>query len=90
MANILIKLLASACALVFVLALPADAKQSRKQRQQVTPRTTTGMATAGYRGTNLFPPGPVTYGNEILGNDPDPFIRSQIQRDLGAHFGGSD
>jgi len=44
-----------------------------------------------YRGVNLFRPGPIIYGNnEYLGDDPDPFIRSQIQRDLGAHFGGHD
>jgi hypothetical protein len=42
-----------------------------------------------YRGANLFPPGPIYYANEYLGDDPDPFIRLQIWRDLGAHFGGA-
>src|SRR6516162_5609246 len=27
-------------------------------------------------------------GNDYLGNDPDPFIRLMIQRDLGAKYGG--
>ena len=90
MTNFWMKLLASACALVFLLAVPADAKQSRTQRKHVVPRTTAGMAAPVYRGTNLFPPGPVMYGSHYLGNDPDPFIRLQLQRDLGAAFGGSD
>jgi hypothetical protein len=42
------------------------------------------------RGANLFPPGPVYYGNQYLGNDPDPRVRLQLLRDLGAHFGGAD
>ena len=42
------------------------------------------------RGTNLFPPGPVMYGSEYLGDDPDPFIRSQILRDAGVRFGSGD
>ncbi len=41
-----------------------------------------------YRGTNLFPAGPVYNANDYLGDDPDPFIRLQLQRDLGAHYGG--
>ena len=90
MTNFLMKILASACALGFLPAVPADAKQQRKQHRHVAVRTTTGMAMPAYRGTNLFRPGPIMYGNQYLGNDPDPFIRSQIQRDLGAHFGGSD
>ena len=27
---------------------------------------------------------------DYLGDDPDPFIRSQILRDLGAHYGGEN
>ena len=84
-----VKILISACALVFVMSLPADAKQQRKHRKHVA-APTAAFAGPVYRGTNLFPPGPVMYGTEYLGNDPDPFIRSQILRDLGAHFGGHD
>jgi hypothetical protein len=44
-----------------------------------------------YRGTDKFPAGPLYYnGGEYLGDDPDPNIRFQIWRDLGAHFGGDD
>ena len=83
------KVLAAACVAAFLLALPADAKQQRKHRKYVT-SPAAAFASPGYRDTNLFPPGPVMYGNEYLGNDPDPFIRSQILRDLGAHFGGPE
>jgi hypothetical protein len=83
------KMLVSACALAFIMSVPADAAQSRKHRKHVAARTTVSAAPA-YRGTHLFPPGPVMYGSEYLGDDPDPFIRSQIQRDLGAHFGDND
>ena len=43
-----------------------------------------------YRGANLFPVGPIYHGQDYLGDDPDPFIRSQIYRDLGARYGGEN
>jgi hypothetical protein len=76
-------------ALLALLAASADTAQARKLRRQAT-KPTTMAATPFQRGANLFPPGPVYYGREYLGNDPDPRIRLQIQRDLGAHFGGAD
>jgi len=83
------KMLAATCAAAVLLALPANAKQQRKHRKYAT-SPAAAFASPGYHGANLFPPGPVMYGNEYLGNDPDPFIRSQILRDLGAHFGGEN
>jgi hypothetical protein len=72
-----------------LLTASADAAQARKLRRQVvTPPSV--RVTPLQRGANLFPPGPVYYGNQYLGNDPDPRIRLQLQRDLGAHFGGAD
>jgi hypothetical protein len=46
--------------------------------------------TGSCSGANLFPCGPLYNGNDYLGNDPDPFIRSMIQRDLGAKYGGPE
>src|SRR5262245_26764478 len=66
----------------------ADAAQPRKRRPLAAPPSVAAYPLQ--RGANLFPPGPVMYGNQYLGNDPDPFIRLQIMRDLGAHFGGAD
>jgi hypothetical protein len=79
----------STMGLAFILASSADAAPARKLRQSVAAPTKI-MVYSKYRGANLFPPGPVMYGyNEYLGDDPDPFIRLQLMRDLGAHFGGN-
>ena len=36
------------------------------------------------------PVGPLYNGQDYLGNDPDPNIRSQILRDMGGRYGGND
>jgi hypothetical protein len=82
-----IRMLAAAIALVFVLAAAADAKP-RKDRQPPGVRTVVTVY-PHHRGANLFPAGAVYYGTEYLGEDPDPFIRQQLLRDLTAHFGGA-
>jgi hypothetical protein len=87
MTSLPIRILASAIALIFVLAAAADAKP-RKDRQPAGARTAATVY-AQHRGANLFPAGPVYYGTEYLGEDPDPFIRQQLLRDLTAHFGGA-
>jgi hypothetical protein len=42
------------------------------------------------RGANLFHCGPIYNGKDYLGDDPDPFTRLMIQRDLGAKYGGEN
>jgi hypothetical protein len=90
MASLPFKLMGSlgVLAVVLVATTPADAANARKHKKHVAARTVTVNAKSGYRGQNLFPAGPIYNGNDYLGDDPDPFIRSQIQRDLGAHYGG--
>ena len=51
------------------------------------PRSPQIRATAGQ---TCFRLGLSINGNDYLGDDPDPFIRFQIQRDLGAHYGGEN
>jgi hypothetical protein len=41
-----------------------------------------------YRGTDKFAGGPLYNGPDYLGDDPDPFIRAQIRRDLGIRYPG--
>jgi len=41
-------------------------------------------------GTDKFRAGPLYHGTDYLGDDPDPFIRLQIQRDLSHRYGGDD
>jgi len=81
-----VTVLACAIAVVVALVSTADAKP-RKPKKQGGARTVVTVYPREW-GANLFPPGPIFYTNEYLGQDPDPFIRQQIWRDLGAHFGG--
>ena len=89
MASRAVKLTATFAGLALILAaVPADAAKAPKHKKHVAAHTAT--ANSHYRGTNLFPAGPIYNGNDYLGDDPDPFIRSQILRDLGAHYGGEN
>jgi hypothetical protein len=63
---------------------PAAAAHSTKHRHS------TVAARQGYWGQNVVRPGPFYNGQDYLGDDPDPNIRSQIQRDLGGRYGGND
>ena len=91
MTSIPVKLILSAVGVAFVLiaASPTDAAPVRKHKAHATAQAKVASNTA-YRGTNLFPAGPIYHANEYLGDDPDPFIRLMILRDLGAHYGGND
>ena len=92
MASIAVRLIVSAAALALVLAAvaPTDAAKARKHKKHVAARAVAVKVKSGYRGTNLFPAVPIYNGNDYLGDDPDPNIRFQIMRDLGAHYGGED
>jgi len=83
------KLMVSCLGLAFVLATaPAGAEQVHKHKKLRAAHGATAMAKTGDRGANLFPAGAVYHANDYLGTDPDPFIRLQLQRDIGAHYGG--
>jgi hypothetical protein len=84
-----VKMIMAVAAIAVALPSVADAKSRKARKPAVAP---TQLTVNPYtRGANLFPPGPVMYGpNDYLGDDPDPFIRLQLMRDLGAHFGGTD
>ena len=81
----LVKLLI--CALSLAVMAASSAQAAQKVRKPAAPQATAGSAVP-CRGANLFHCGPVYNGNDYLGNDPDPFIRLMIQRDLGARYGG--
>lgn len=91
MSSLPVKLIASAIGLAVALAAsaPAEAAKARKHKKVAGAHATVRVQ-SGYRGTNLFPAGPIYNGPDYLGDDPDPFIRSQIYRDLGAHYGGEN
>jgi hypothetical protein len=74
-----------ATGIVATLASSADAATRGKRATHSAP---TANTTSSCRGANLFACGPIYNSTDYLGNDPDPFIRSMIQRDLGAKYGG--
>lgn len=86
------KFLASIVSLAFIAsaAVPADAAGARKTKKKPAAAAAAIVPAPPdrYRNDSLFPPGPVYFGTDYLGYDPDPFIRSQILRDLGARYGG--
>jgi hypothetical protein len=82
------KLLGLALVAAIVSVAPADAK-TRKHKKVAYPANV-AQARSGAWGANVFPTGPLYFGNTYLGDDPDPNIRFQIWRDLGARFGGED
>ncbi len=80
-------------AICFALAAPtvAEAAKRRKPRPHVVAHhmLRAPSTAADYRRTATTPP-LVTFGNIVIGTDPDPFIRQQLLRDLGAVFGGNE
>jgi hypothetical protein len=66
----------------------ADAGDKLKHRHAGMPRTLVAGTAQYCRGANLFHCGPIYNANDYLGDDPDPFIRLMIQRDLGIKYGG--
>jgi hypothetical protein len=81
-----LKLLVSALSFAVILASSANAASKLKKSKAGGPRVIAG-STVPCHGANLFHCGPIYNGNDYLGDDPDPFIRLMIQRDLGAKYG---
>ena len=91
MASLAVKLMVSAIGLAFVLAAaPADAAKARKHKKHVAAHAAVRVQirVPGHKPCSQL--GPIYNGNDYLGDDPDPIIRFQIQRDLGAHYGGEN
>ena len=85
------KLAALTVALLIALAAacPTGAEAAKKKR--VKHKTVATEQTNRHRGSDKFRAGPLYYnGGQYLGDDPDPNIRFQIWRDLGAHYGPPD
>lgn len=72
------------------VAVPAIAGETVRKKR-VKHKTVVAEQSRQHRGADKFPAGPLYYnGGEYLGDDPDPNIRFQLWRDLGAHFGAPD
>ncbi len=70
---------------VAAVSMPADAAKRIKHRV-----VQSAHAAPLYRGTDKFPAGPLYNARTYLGDDPDPFIRSQLARDVNAIYGGNN
>ena len=73
-------------ALAVTASVPAEAAKVKKHKR-IAADPAIVVAKNKYRGANLFPAGPVYFGNDYMGDDPDPFIRLQLQRDI-SRYGG--
>lgn len=89
MRSFALKLLVFLTSLAIAAAVSVDAASARKYKK-VGRVHAEARVQDWHRGTNFFPAGPIYHGRDYLGDDPDPFIRSQIYRDLGAHYGGEN
>ena len=80
-------LLVIGLASVLIAATPADAAKTNKHRHG---QTNAVVNNSRYRGAKLFPVGPVYNGPDYIGDDPDPFIRLMLKRDLSGRYGGDN
>ena len=89
---------AAVAPLALCLAAPAEAATKGKHKKPVAGATahpaktrhTAAAAQPGFQYQGGVPKGPLYFGQDYLGDDPDPNIRSQILRDLGGRYGGND
>jgi hypothetical protein len=91
MPSLTLKLLAGVVAFAFII--PAQAETVRKHKRVAAVHANVhamAQAPLKYRGTDKFPAGPIYNSRTYLGDDPDPFIRSQLARDVNAVYGGNN
>ena len=83
-------LVAAAAGFALCLAAPAEAAKEGKKKPAQAAHSTKHRTTAAVAQRDQLgvPAGPLYYGQDYLGTDPDPNIRSQILRDHGRY--GSD
>lgn len=82
-----IKYVLTAIGLALVLSSAAEAARKRMHRPQIG--SAHAARSAGHAPVVRASP-PVVFGDRVIGADPDPRIRHQLLRDLGAVFGGTD
>ena len=81
--------LTAAIGLAFALASPAEAAKKKKRHLHsgyAAHAMSPGGSTAEFQGGVMK--GPLYNGQDYLGDDPDPNIRSYILRDLNSRYGG--
>jgi hypothetical protein len=88
MKNLSVTLAVSAIGLAVVMASPAEAakKKQRHHSGYAAHAMAPGGTSGRFQGGVLA--GPLYNGQDYLGDDPDPNIRSYMLRDLGSRYGG--
>jgi hypothetical protein len=90
----LVSALAVVVGFAVVFASPAEAAKRHRHKYVAAPAKTSthirSRTATRCRGGNFVPCGPLYNGQDYLGEDPDPNIRSQIIRDLDGRYGGLD
>lgn len=81
--------IALVCTVVAVAVAAPGYAETRKQKKKEAAAAASAKMPARYHDPSLFPKGPVYWGDTYMGDDPDPFIRSQLLRDTG-RFGGDN
>ena len=83
-----VALIISTIGLALVAASPAEAAKKHKRHHAGyhANAMTPGGTTAQYQGGVMA--GPLYNGQDYLGDDPDPNIRSYLPRDLTGRYGG--
>jgi hypothetical protein len=86
--------LATAAAVLVVLPVHAETAIHKKHAVKYSKThivRVAGQAAPAHYGLDKFPAGPLYYNGDVyMGDDPDPFIRSQLWRDVSGRFGGGD
>ena len=83
-------LVAAAAGLALCLAAPAEAaKEGKKKPAHAAHSTKHRTAAVSQRNELGVPTGPLYNGQDYLGTDPDPNIRSYLIRDM-TRYGGPD
>jgi hypothetical protein len=77
-------LIASTVGLAVVLAAPAEAAKRKHRDHMAAKPYVRAVPAQPVRSTSVY------WGDKYLGADPDPRIRHELLRDLGAAFGGLD
>jgi hypothetical protein len=88
MPSLTAKLLAAV--VVFAFVVPAQAETVRKKHKKIAGVHAMAQQPTKYWGTDKFRAGPIYDRRTYLGDDPDPFIRGQLARDVNAIYGGND
>ena len=85
-------IVSAAVSLALCLAAPAEAVNTGKYKtaHAVKHRRAVTAARPAFRYQGGVPVGPLYNGQDYMGDDPDPNIRSQILRDMGGRYGGND